>query len=90
MRFFEDTLAALVGGLLVVGCAALAGAYAEPTPCTITPEARERATRIELEFMAEAVSACRAEGAKTRATCKAYPAIEAKYDARRAAWAGCK
>ncbi len=61
-----------------------------PTPCTLTLEAKQQAAQIEAEFTLEAVKACRAEGAKTRAACKAYPAIEAKYDARRAAWARCE
>ncbi len=83
-----DRAALVLGALVLSGCALFAPET--PTPCTLTLEAKQQAAQIELEFMSEAVSACRAEGAKTRAACKAYPAIEAKYDARRAAWARCE
>jgi len=46
--------------------------------------------KIESDYVAEATKACLAEGAHSRATCKAFPAIEQKYQAQRKAWVECK
>lgn len=43
--------------------------------------------RIEAAFTREAVAACLG---KTVATCEAYPAIRAKYQAQREEWIACR
>jgi hypothetical protein len=79
--------------MLVVGCVALAvailsvlvlggcGASQEPARCDQTQLAAIAAAEI-----AEAVEACRGQ---TYDTCTAFPAIRAKYDAKREEWVQC-
>lgn len=42
---------------------------------------------IEAAYLAEALEACKG---KTRATCEALPAIEAKYATKREEWVKCR
>lgn len=78
----KSALSATLVGLLL-GCSALAAK--NPPTCPQTDLAK-----LEAEYVAEAVLACKAEGATSAATCKALPAIKAKYDAKRKAWVECK
>lgn len=70
----------------IMGCAWLGeqvrAEQAEPCPPSQLAE-------IETAFTIEAIAACRAEGAKSAAECKAFPAIRDKYRAERAAYVEC-
>ena len=44
---------------------------------------------IESAYVREAVTTCKAEGAKTVTRCRALPAIKAKYAREREAWVEC-
>lgn len=68
--------------VLLAGCAAVQKAESKPCPPSDL-------AKIETEFMIEATRACRAEGAKSVYTCKAYPAIRDKYRAERADYVRC-
>lgn len=68
--------------LILTGCAPARAL--DTGPC-----APEDLAKIEAAFVAEAVLTCRAEGAKTIESCKAYPSIRAKYAAKREAWVKC-
>lgn len=67
---------------ILFGCAWLQATQAEP--CTPTDLAA-----IEVAYVAESIQACRAEGADAD-TCKALPAIQEKYRAKRAAYVECR
>lgn len=59
--------------------------------CTATPKACPSTdlAKLEAAYVAEAIATCKAEGAHTTETCKAFPAIKAKYAAKRAVWVAC-
>jgi hypothetical protein len=62
----------------------LAACASAPKACPPTDLAK-----LEAAYVAESIQACKAEGAHTTETCKAFPAIKVKYAAKRAAWVAC-
>ena len=70
-----------IAALLVSACAAI---KAQPAACPDTDLAK-----IEAAYVAEAVIACKSEGAMFD-TCKALPALRDKYRAKRDAYVECK
>ncbi len=82
MKIKPEMLAWVMCLWYVSACAAL---KSQPAQCPDTDIAK-----IEAAYIAEAVSTCHAEGAKSAAECKAFPAIRDKYAAKRAAYVECK
>ena len=71
-------------GLALIACGACAPVTPYRPACTALDQAA-----IEAAYVAEAVKACRAEGAKSLDTCAAAGPIREKYRAQRAAWVEC-
>jgi hypothetical protein len=74
-------VAMLSGLALGTGCAYLRESAAQPCP-------PHELASIDTRYAVEAITACKAEGA-TADTCKALPAIRAKYARERQAWVEC-
>ncbi len=69
--------------IICLCCAPPADPKTAPSSCSDTSLAA-----LEASYVAEAIAACKAEGADTQG-CKALPALREKYKARRAAYVEC-
>ncbi len=76
---------AIVASACALSCALIPKQTFNPADCPKVDLAE-----LEAEYIAESVRECKAEGATSRATCKAWPAIRDKYRARRAAYVECQ
>ena len=72
------------------GCAEWLEPATEARPCALTVDAAAELAAIDGSHVAALVRACKAEGAKTVRECKAAPAIDREYAARRLQWQECK
>lgn len=75
--------------VLLVACAWILGGCAALRESAQAPCPPHALASIDARFAAEAIATCKAEGADAD-TCRALPAIRAKYARERQAWVECK